>query len=325
MRFPRVAPYLLAAALLILPALAAGASAAPAAQQGPSTVNVAAVDFTFQPQTITINAGDTIVWTNNDSVAHTVTASDGSFDSGLFGAGETYSRTFDTPGTIPYYCIPHGTPQGGGMAGTIVVQAAAAGAPQPAQPEQPMQPAQPEPTQPAEPAGDVTPSVQVEDQPVVDGSIVVPLVVAAQDGWIVIHTNTPENRPGPVIGHAMVMEGENEDVRVTLSSTPVAGDMLWPMLHVDAGQIGVYEFPGADTPVQVDGQVVMERMTVLEGPAAAAPAQAPSATAPEQRPAALPSTGEGDIASTWLMVIGVAAGFLLSGLALRLATSKSRR
>jgi plastocyanin len=111
----------LALAMVALLASATAVGAAPGAQQ---TVNVSAVDFAFQPATITITAGDTIVWTNTGAVAHTVTASDGSFDSGLFGPGQTYSRTFTTAGTIPYYCIPHGTPQGGGMAGTIVVHAA---------------------------------------------------------------------------------------------------------------------------------------------------------------------------------------------------------
>ena len=50
-----------------------------------------------------------------------VTADDGSFDSGLFGQGETFSHTFSTPGTYPYYCIPHGGPGGAGMAGVVVV------------------------------------------------------------------------------------------------------------------------------------------------------------------------------------------------------------
>jgi plastocyanin len=112
----------LALSIVVIAATAAAAAAAPTAQQ---TVNVSAGDFFFQPATITINAGDTIVWTNTGAMAHTVTASDGSFASGLFGPGETYSQTFNTAGTIAYYCIPHGTPAGEGMAGTIVVQAVA--------------------------------------------------------------------------------------------------------------------------------------------------------------------------------------------------------
>ncbi len=114
--------------LAFLLAFAAGVSAAPSA----ANVPVSAVNFQFQPRTVTINVGDTVVWTNNDAVEHTVTASDGSWDSGLFGQGQTFSRTFDTAGTFNYYCRPHGSPDGSGMAGVVVVRAAAApGAPQP--------------------------------------------------------------------------------------------------------------------------------------------------------------------------------------------------
>jgi LPXTG-motif cell wall-anchored protein len=48
------------------------------------------------------------------------------------------------------------------------------------------------------------------------------------------------------------------------------------MLHVDAGTVGTYEFPGADTPVRVGDQIVMKRFTVTEAGAAQAPAQAPA-------------------------------------------------
>lgn len=87
---------------------------------------VSAVDNEFLPRTITINAGDTVVWTNNGQLPHTVTADDGSFDSGLFFSGQTFSLTFDTPGTFPYHCTLHGAPGGVGMAGVVVVQAVSA-------------------------------------------------------------------------------------------------------------------------------------------------------------------------------------------------------
>jgi hypothetical protein len=129
-------------------------------------VNVSAGDFFFQPATITINAGDTIVWTNTGAMAHTVTASDGSFASGLFGPGETYSQTFNTAGTIAYYCIPHGTPAGEGMAGTIVVQAVAppavpapAATPAPVPPDPTPMPAAPAPVTPDATPMPATPAV----------------------------------------------------------------------------------------------------------------------------------------------------------------------
>jgi plastocyanin len=76
--------------------------------------------FTYQPMDLTVPAGTTVTWTNNDSVAHTVTWDDMSVDSGLFGQGETFTYTFDTPGTYGYYCIPHGSP-GSGMHGSVTV------------------------------------------------------------------------------------------------------------------------------------------------------------------------------------------------------------
>ena len=60
-----------------------------------------------------------MVWTNQDKVAHTVTADDGSFDSDYFGQGQSYSMTFTTPGRYQYYCIPHGGPGMEDMAGNV--------------------------------------------------------------------------------------------------------------------------------------------------------------------------------------------------------------
>ena len=77
--------------------------------------------FAYQPMDLTVAAGTTVTWTNNDPVAHTVTWDDMSVDSGLFGQGETFSYTFTTPGTYGYYCIPHGSP-GAGMHGSVTVQ-----------------------------------------------------------------------------------------------------------------------------------------------------------------------------------------------------------
>lgn len=119
-------PFALTLAALSLPLLAGTALAAPSAKE----VAVEVVDSAFQPKTITINAGDTIVWTNTGAMGHTVTASDQSWDSGRLAPGQSFSRTFDTPGTIAYYCRPHGTPAGAGMAGTIVVLAASSAAPE---------------------------------------------------------------------------------------------------------------------------------------------------------------------------------------------------
>ena len=85
-----------------------------AAQQDASPVQV--VDFAFEPGMLTVPAGATVTWTNAGSRTHTVTADDGSFDSGRLDPGEQFSQTFDQPGTFTYHCGFH--PE---MQGSIVV------------------------------------------------------------------------------------------------------------------------------------------------------------------------------------------------------------
>jgi plastocyanin len=77
--------------------------------------------FAFGPATLTVTAGDTVTWTNDDSVAHTATSTTGAFDTGELEQGESASVTFTSPGTYPYLCTPH--PE---MTGQIMVVAAAA-------------------------------------------------------------------------------------------------------------------------------------------------------------------------------------------------------
>jgi LPXTG-motif cell wall-anchored protein len=100
----------------------AAAQAAPA--DAATTRNVSIVGLSFSPRTLTVQPGDTVVWTNNSGLAHTVTADNGSFDSGSLSPGQTFSHTFSSAGTVPYHCSFHGAAGGIGMSGTIVVQAA---------------------------------------------------------------------------------------------------------------------------------------------------------------------------------------------------------
>jgi plastocyanin len=88
---------------------------------GQAQEGVTIVDNAYQPKQIEVDAGATVVWTQEGQLPHTVTADDGSFDSGEMGQGDTYSRTFQQPGTFPYYCTFHGAPGGEGMSGTVVV------------------------------------------------------------------------------------------------------------------------------------------------------------------------------------------------------------
>lgn len=78
--------------------------------------NVSITGSAFSPPTVNIKMGDTVVWTNDDLIQHTVTADDASFDSGTIDPAGTFSRTFTTTGSAPYHCNFHF-----GMAGTVVV------------------------------------------------------------------------------------------------------------------------------------------------------------------------------------------------------------
>ena len=84
-----------------------------------ATRGVAIRDFAFSPRTVEIRVGDTVTWTNRDSVAHTATARNGSFDTGLLAEGASGSVRFTAAGTYRYVCTPH--PE---MTGTVVVRSA---------------------------------------------------------------------------------------------------------------------------------------------------------------------------------------------------------
>ncbi|HEY2916191.1 MAG TPA: cupredoxin family copper-binding protein [Candidatus Limnocylindrales bacterium] len=87
------------------PAASTGAGASSGGGTGGNAVAI--VDFAFNPTTITVKAGDTVTWTNTGSTAHTVTADDGSFDSGNLNGGATFNHTFATAGTFTYHCSIH--------------------------------------------------------------------------------------------------------------------------------------------------------------------------------------------------------------------------
>ena len=64
-------------------------------------------EMAFGRGTIEVVAGTTVEWVNRDLLAHTVTAPDRSFDSGLIQPGSRWRRTFTEPGTYRYVCTPH--------------------------------------------------------------------------------------------------------------------------------------------------------------------------------------------------------------------------
>ena len=84
-----------------------------------ATNTVTLSNYMFSPATITVKAGTTVTWSNQDSVTHTVTSDDSSkvsFKSGNIKDGDNYTFTFDTAGTYTYHCTPHPY-----MHGTVIV------------------------------------------------------------------------------------------------------------------------------------------------------------------------------------------------------------
>lgn len=81
-------------------------------------VEVNIVNYTYDPDPVEIPTGGTITWTNQDTVPHTSTGRDKDvLQTGTLQQGDSASVTFDTAGTIEYYCEFHAN-----MKGTIVVQ-----------------------------------------------------------------------------------------------------------------------------------------------------------------------------------------------------------
>jgi plastocyanin len=97
------------------PALAQVAATTPATAPNAVTID----NFAFGPATITVPAGTTVTWTNQDDEPHTVTstADPKSFKSAALDTGDHFSFTFDKPGTYQYFCEIH--PH---MTGTVVVK-----------------------------------------------------------------------------------------------------------------------------------------------------------------------------------------------------------
>lgn len=74
----------------------------------PAAVSVSIKNFAFSPAALNIKAGTTVTWTNNDSVAHTVTSDSGNLlNSGMLAPGQSYSFTFTQTGVESYHCSIH--------------------------------------------------------------------------------------------------------------------------------------------------------------------------------------------------------------------------
>jgi plastocyanin len=108
----------LPAAVLAAVALAsiAGACGSSGGSAKTSATDVKVADFSFAPSDTTVSAGQTVTWTNEGQVDHTVKGR-GFFTAKALGSGEKFSHRFANPGRFAYVCTLHPSQ----MRGTVVV------------------------------------------------------------------------------------------------------------------------------------------------------------------------------------------------------------
>ena len=85
-----------------------GTQAAPSSSTAGGGVTITIKNIKFDPKTVTVKVGQKITWTNEDGIAHNVTAQDGAdFKSDNLNKGDTFEFTPDAAGTIKYVCTIH--------------------------------------------------------------------------------------------------------------------------------------------------------------------------------------------------------------------------
>ena len=157
------------------PTAVPGTNTPPAA----ATASVRLAGAQFAPTSVTVAVGGTVTWTNDDTSKHTVTADNGSFDSGTLNSGATFAQTFTAAGTYAYGCDFHGN-----MRGTITVTGAAA-TPAPA----PIPPA-PVPAPPVAPPAPPAPGSTVMNESVsIANNVFAPSTITVNVGSTVTWSN----------------------------------------------------------------------------------------------------------------------------------------
>jgi plastocyanin len=105
---PRARGFALAAALLVLTGAGVSTLPAVAAVAAPAAAATIRIDnFVFGPAVLTVKAGSTVTWVNNDDTAHTVVSTGGAFRSAALDTGDRFSFAFAKPGEYPYFCSLH--------------------------------------------------------------------------------------------------------------------------------------------------------------------------------------------------------------------------
>ena len=97
------------------PVLTAAGEAVVAAAASPATVQID--NFAFTPATLTVTAGTTVTWKNEDDSPHRIGDKNGTFKSAALDTDDSFSYTFAAPGEYPYICTIHPY-----MVGKIIVK-----------------------------------------------------------------------------------------------------------------------------------------------------------------------------------------------------------
>ena len=87
------------------------------ATQQTASNDISVKDFAFQPSELTINKGESVIWTNFDAANHIIRENTGLFESAKLNQGQSYSYKFETAGTYEYHCTIHPN-----MVGKIIVR-----------------------------------------------------------------------------------------------------------------------------------------------------------------------------------------------------------
>lgn len=106
----RFSPLLLTAVTVVSLAIGAGRTTDLHAASGSVQIvepSILPQSWGYSPAPMTAAVGDTVTWVNTGVAPHSVTAYDGSFDSGIMLTGATWSFTPTAPGTYDYYCTLH--------------------------------------------------------------------------------------------------------------------------------------------------------------------------------------------------------------------------
>lgn len=108
--------------------------------------------------------------------------------------------------------------------------------------------------------GATTPGLDVSDQEV-SNQVIVDYASINATGWVAIY-NELNGQPNTLIGYAKIPEGTSNNITVNVSNNMLT-ETLYAVLQYDLGEEDRFEFPGADSPVTMDGSFVAQSFTVL--------------------------------------------------------------